>query len=125
MRTRRKFVFNCSALAVSAAILPASAVRWTDITAGELGFQSFAAELNSRFLTRSGPGQSLELVEATRKDSTAGHFSLLFRGDATQPLDQNTYRFEHARLGRFEMFIVPVGRPGETHCYYEAVFNRS
>ena len=95
------------------------------MTAGELGFLTFAAELNSRFVTRSGPSQSLELIEATRSDSTGQQFSLLFRGDAIQPLDQNTYSFQHPRLGRFEMFIVPIGRPAGTHCYYEAVFNRT
>ena len=101
---------------------------------GEIAFGTFAAQVHSRFLLRqaNGESQSLKLIEAemvSSADDVAGdqgveRFSLLFRGDAARPLGQNTYSFEHARLGCFEMFIVPIGREDRNHCHYEAVFNR-
>src|SRR5688572_30757314 len=108
MSTRRKFIINCTALAVSATALPVSALLTSrrDIM---LRFQTLAAEVNSMFMARntSGTRHSLRLVEAASTHTPGAHFSLLFRGDATQPLNQDTYSFEHARLGHFEMFIVP------------------
>ncbi len=50
--------------------------------------------------------------------STTGYL-LLFSGPGTQLL-QETYTFEHDRLGKFAMFIVP-GAPGQGS--YAAVFN--
>ncbi len=49
-------------------------------------------------------------------------FSLIFRGPRDVLLPQRTYRFEHDRLGAFEIFIVPIG-PDEAGHRYEAVFN--
>ncbi len=67
----------------------------------------------------------LELVELNdaRPSPEYESFSLLFRGSAADPLGQGMYRFEHARLGIFDLFIVPVAQDG-TGRYYEAVFNR-
>ena len=64
-------------------------------------------------------------VDSFASDEGGEKFSLLFRGDAIRPLGQNTYAFEHARIGRFEMFIVPIGREDQGQCHYEAVFHRS
>ena len=137
MATRRRFIRNCSALAASAAFLPASvlAVRTgRSVSLEDIAFGTLAAQVHSRFLLRdtNGDSQSLKLIEAKLASgggSVAGdqgieRFSLLFQGDAANPLGQNTYSFEHARLGRFEMFIVPIGREDRNHCHYEAVFNR-
>ena len=50
-------------------------------------------------------------------------FSLLFRGPVDRPLPQDTYQFEHSRIGRFELLIVPM-RPDQDARYYETIFNR-
>ncbi|HWF19506.1 MAG TPA: hypothetical protein VG754_09565 [Verrucomicrobiae bacterium] len=50
-------------------------------------------------------------------------FSLMFHGPNSRFLPQKTYTFEHPRLGKFELFIVPVGRDGDLF-KYQAVFNR-
>lgn len=50
-------------------------------------------------------------------------FSALFGGPLRLPLPQRTYRLQHAALGTFSVFLVPVGRPGKER-FYEAVFNR-
>jgi len=48
-------------------------------------------------------------------------FSIVFRGPPQPVLSQMTYRIEHAVLGSFDLFIVPIG-PDETGMRYEAVF---
>jgi len=125
MTSRRKFIRGCSALAASAAIVPASVaapLSWGKVSLAEIGFEAFAALVNSRWVLRkqNQEPQSLELVEAA---GDGKKFSLLFRGDAARSLLQDTYAFEHPRIGRFEMFIVPVGRADGSRCHYEAVFN--
>ena len=139
MATRRKFIRDCSALAASTAFLPASVTaaprRWREVPLEEVSFGTFAPQVNTRFVLHDARGitQALELVAAEPAapgaDSFGGEtggerFSLFFRGDAARPLRQNTYWFEHARIGRFQMFIVPIGCEDRSHCYYEAVFNR-
>lgn len=64
------------------------------------------------------------LSRAVEGDSAGHEFSLLFRGPHDVALTQDTYSFEHAALGRFSMFIVPVCPPDNGTCYYEAIFNR-
>lgn len=119
MTSRRRFICSCSAIAVSAASAPTLAILRRDVSLVKPGFNTFAALLNSPFVAAS---QSLELVEVAGAREA---FAVLFRGDSTKPLPQDTYRFEHGRIGRFDLFIVPVGRSDQGHCYYEAVFNRT
>lgn len=139
MGTRRRFLRDCSALAVSAALgpVPAMAVPrpGQEVSLDDLSFRTFAALVRTAFFVRDAEGrrQMLALLEAEPAapdgDGFGGavggeSFSLSFRGEATRPLRQDTYAFEHARVGRFPMFIVPVGREDRNHCYYEAVFHR-
>jgi hypothetical protein len=49
-------------------------------------------------------------------------FSLIFRGLLENPLAQATYSAEHAGLGTFPIFLVPVARAADG-MRYEAVFN--
>ena len=49
-------------------------------------------------------------------------FSLVFRGPMEPVLPQRIYAMEHEALGRFELFLVPIG-PDEVGMRYEAVFN--
>ena len=62
----------------------------------------------------AGPGGSEPRYES---------FSLFFDGPAEHPLVQRIYAFEHDRLGRFELFIVPVANE-RGRLQYQAVFNR-
>lgn len=63
----------------------------------------------------------VEVVDAGRRPGWES-FSLLFLGRAPL-LPQATYRVQHAELGSFPLFLVPIQREGDGHCY-EAVFNR-
>ncbi len=67
----------------------------------------------------------LELVSLNDTRTAPGYesFALVFRGEINDRLNQGTYRFVHATLGTFDLFIVPVAQD-QTGRYYEAVFNR-
>jgi hypothetical protein len=68
----------------------------------------------NRGLMAVAPKSTAPLVASTG-------FSLSFNGTAPDPLPQDTYVFEHDRLGRFALFIVPAG-PGKQS--YSAVIVR-
>lgn len=52
-------------------------------------------------------------------------FALQFNEPSGRAFGQQTYEVEHAALGQFSLFIVPVGmRTGKGQVSYEAVFNR-
>lgn len=48
-------------------------------------------------------------------------FTLLFHGPLTPWVRQATHRLEHAGLGAFDLFLVPLG-PDAAGMRYEAVF---
>jgi len=107
-----------------------------DVPLEQLTFDRFHALLKTRFrvVAAAATVVELELVEAMRSrtlpraatsDTAAPpeSFSLIFYGPDQVFLPQQMYPFEHDALGRFDLFIVPVGRaPGLFH--YQAVFNR-
>jgi hypothetical protein len=125
-------------LAAGVALLPKAA--WMPHTESRLApldalsLDAFAAQCRSVFLARDGAGQAvaLTLVQAERIPTrsqrpaqAAGEtFALRFEGAAEPGLSQETYAFEHAKLGCFDLFIVPVGQPGRPHTCYEAIINR-
>ncbi|PLP58283.1 hypothetical protein CYK37_15345 [Mesorhizobium loti] len=67
---------------------------------------------------------ALQLLEV-RQLGTAlrggGAFALTFRGPLAEPLQQATYPLVHPRLGRLDVFIVPIARQNDG-MRYEAVF---
>jgi hypothetical protein len=54
---------------------------------------------------------------------TGEGFAPLFSGSLSEGFGQGTYTVDHRSMGRFEMFLVPVGPAGPDQ-RYEAVFNR-
>ncbi|WP_040666304.1 DUF6916 family protein [Nitrolancea hollandica] len=95
--------------------------------------ESFTRHLGERFRVYAGQDEpfEIELIQASglgreSTDSTSGHgsrsaFSLLFRGPAGILLPQRIYRLEHAEMGTFDLFLVPVG-PDQSGQRYEAIF---
>jgi len=141
MRTRRKFLLNCSAVAVTASVTPVTVFgaprSLVAVPLDRIRFSAIVSHLNATFQVRgdSGPAVGLQLVEVrpianspdqlpSAPDTGNEKFSLLFSGPLKQPLEQDSYWFERLGLGRFLMFIVPIGSTETTHCYYEAIFNR-
>src|SRR5215471_4957368 len=73
----------------------------------------------------------VDLVEVTDLGAAAGPtpparqrspFSIVFRSTSAAAVEQRIYRMEHATLGTFELFLVPIG-PVVGGMGYEAVFN--
>ena len=137
MQTRRKFLRDCSLAAVTASLAPAVALaqsRPGRMTGHEgTGYAQFAGQVNTPFFVRAGSQTvKLLLVEARpfsaaspdAPDAGNEKFSLQFRGPVQQPLAQDTYRFDHPRLGRLAIFIVPIGSLDPLRCHYEAIFDR-
>ena len=93
----------------------------------ELTHEHFAKELSSAFLLQhGGVSVELELVEANALapagvGSRRTPFSLIFHGPRQPMLPQKIYPLEHDRLGRLEIFLVPLGPQGES-MRYEAIF---
>ncbi len=92
--------------------------------------EDFAKHLNQHFRLRSDSGElKLELIEATAigtsgkpPDGTRAPFSVVFRGPKEAPLAQMIYHVEHQAMGKFGLFMVPIG-PDDQGMLYEVVFN--
>ena len=144
--TRRKFIQLGTVTAFSAGALlslPASAsekspgsmmdqiARARAREESKLSYAAFAACLNSQFtlVTENSSRIAIQLVEVenqlkTRKrEGVRENFSLAFKAQSHEPLVQNTYQFEHEKLGKFDLFIGPV-KSGKYGHIYEAVINR-
>ena len=101
------------------------------LTPDQLTLEAFSPWLKTKFrvILDSANSLELELVEANAITSP-GHanpaheiFSLIFHGPDKQLLPQRIYSFEHDRMGRFDLFIVPIGqKPG--FIQYQVLFNR-
>jgi hypothetical protein len=94
---------------------------------GSVTSQTFAEQLNTKFMIESGPSdaEEMELIEATEKPSPARQeqFSLVFRAPSHTVPNQGQYTMKHEKLGVLELFLVPVGKD-DKGLYYEAFFNR-
>lgn len=101
----------------------------------ELTQELFAAHLHSKFQVRLNDRDflELELTNVTARaplmnqqgaKSAFEKFALLFQGPPSPRLPQQIHRFQHAVIGGFEIFIVPVVSPDAGKPLYEAVFTR-
>lgn len=87
---------------------------------------TFGGRVGEKFLIHPDDRTSLEteLISATGLSESPEHgrpFSVVFRGPGNVFLSQRTYRMEHAEVGAFEIFLVPIGPDSEGH-RYEAIF---
>lgn len=106
------------------------------LTSDQLKLETFSPWLRTKFRVGLDPASfiELELTEATALTRTGPpqtavtgpvqeSFSLVFHGPDNRFLPQRTYSFEHDRIGKFDVFIVPIGqKPG--FFQYQAIFNR-
>jgi hypothetical protein len=94
---------------------------------GKLTKEEFAACVGQSFrLCPDHPdGFDLVVEQVSELKAIEGQesFSVYFRGPADRGVPQATYPLENDRLGRLEIFIVPIARD-EKGYRYEALFNR-
>ena len=105
------------------------------LTPDQLTLENFSLWQKTKFRVPLDPANTVELelsevnallnpgsVQAADQPAQES-FSLIFLGPNDRFLPQRMYTFEHDRIGRFELFVVPIGRkPGLFQ--YQAVFNR-
>ena len=87
------------------------------------GFDAFSDCVGEPFRLIEDDGHVVaELIEAKPLgEVTDRPFALLFRVAGDAPMPQRIHPVEHDRLGRFELFLVPVG-PDDIGMRYEAIF---
>lgn len=101
--------------------------------AGSLTKDAFAPYVGTTFRVKAGAASvDLRLSKITDLKAIARipsriagreSFSLFFKGSSKAPLmTQDTRVIEHQQLGRFSLFLVPVGRSRNRH--YEAIVIR-
>jgi len=85
--------------------------------------EAFASVVNSTFAVRVARSwRSVVLSSVDPLASGPNGFSLSFDGLSGQAFGQDTYKIVHPDIGRFPMFMVPVGLPGAEQ-QYQAIFN--
>jgi len=136
MKSRRKFLSDCSAVGLAALATPVSLLASAPSplrrrSLDELSREDFAAQLSTQFRLHApggrGIGVRLAKIRVWPADPLLpGHesFSLFFTGHGGERIEQETYLFEHEVLGRFACFIVPVSPPGARSVTYEMMCNR-
>jgi hypothetical protein len=92
-----------------------------------LTHEEFTQHANSKFQAEVDENSDVELelieISELKLYPQQEEFVLLFRGPLDAFLDQGVRHFKHDKMGRFEIFIVPI-RQDQQGFYYEAVFNR-
>lgn len=93
-----------------------------------LTIDHFSDKIGQAFVIEesAGPSIALTLTEAKplRNFAIASRapFSLVFTAKGDPVLPQRMYALRHAALGLQSIFLVPIGKDGDT-VSYEAVFN--
>jgi len=93
----------------------------------DLTIRAFSEHLQTTFRV-CVPGDlplPLELFAVSEKDPSpqVEQFSLVFRGPLKTHFPQGTYAVEHEKLGKFDLFLVPLGPDALGMCY-QAIFCR-
>ncbi len=86
----------------------------------------FDEHLNTKFLVKLEEGDSvnLELIKTEEKKNPGiESFSLIFKGLSNKVLYDDTYTFEHDKMGTFKLFISPYIQKGDS-IYYDVVFTK-
>lgn len=93
----------------------------------KLNSRTFGEHLRTAFQLHvpGGTPLELELAEVVEKERSprVEQFSLIFRGPLIHYIPQGTYAVEHEKLGKFDLFFVPVGKE-DSGFRYEVAFNR-
>jgi hypothetical protein len=134
--SRRNFLKNGSLVALVMG-LPVSLAHGAAGRENIAGFEdfdlnkaAFLSQLKTDFLiTQGGSTVTVKLVDVSdlprRGASGVGEgFSLVFQGNRSKALKQNTYEIEHDSLGNFSFLLVPIMSKDKSALYYEAVINR-
>ncbi len=102
-------------------------LKWKIIMTDHLNSKSFSDRLHTTFQAHDPQLGSLplELIEVTEytDQPKLEQFLLIFRGPLTPWFQQKIQPLEHETLGKFEVFMSPLG-PDEKGMRYQVIFNR-
>ena len=93
----------------------------------KLTIDDFSNRVGETFTATAADGRVLALVLKSvdglqgRPDADRAPFSLSFKDEAQDHVPQQTVAMEHAQMGKFDLFVVPLG-PGPDGMRYEAIF---
>ena len=141
MSTSRRGFLKSGTMVALAAGIPGGLSSAIQVAARDLSAVSgfalskamFEANLNSRFLIQA-ENSATAIVKLAKIDdlrrynrgeiSSANRegFSLMFEGP--RGLAQNNYHFEHEKMGKFDLLMVPVERKKKRGQSYEVIINR-
>src|SRR4051794_21240255 len=89
---------------------------------------TFEPHVGESFLLQAGQEAAVEVVlvdasllPALTRPETRAPFSIVFRGPSGAILPQAIYRLDHAAIGTFDVFLVPIAEDAGG-VRYEAVF---
>jgi hypothetical protein len=84
-------------------------------------FQAFYKDASLELTLQSANAYGTESAQEWSRASGRTPFSLVFTGPLDPNIQQGMYRVEHAELGAFELFLVPIGANAQA-MRYEAIF---
>jgi hypothetical protein len=134
--TRRKFIQSSAAAALAATL--GHAAGGTSVARGlaldpltYLKREHFEPFIDAAFIIRNDAGrtatvrlrEAFDLKESIneKRGFVGDSFRLGFNASRKADLGQGTYHFDHENLGRFSLFLAPIGGSG---IRYEAIINR-
>ncbi|WP_133296142.1 DUF6916 family protein [Zooshikella ganghwensis] len=103
-------------------------------TLAQLKHDDFGKHIQEKFIVKDvGVDVFIELIEVKQlyraiKKGGRDQFSLLFKARDEILLPQKTYHLEHEKMGRLDIFLVPIGHEcpedqgGQAFYLYEAIF---
>jgi hypothetical protein len=92
-----------------------------------LTIDDFTDRVGETFTAGAGEGRVLVLTLTSVDELSPGPdaertpFSLKFSDEAQDHVPQQTVAIEHEQMGKFDLFVVPLG-PGPDGMRYEAIF---
>ena len=88
--------------------------------------EEFSSFVNSKFDVCEADGRAVQFTLIECKSLLSNEhqecYSLVFRGPADGPADQNIYILENADVGTLKLFLVPI-RKDNDNLYFEAIMN--
>ena len=135
MTSRRKFLKQGTLGALAAGVtvgLGNKAIGRTSSDSSSalvLNRAAFLSQLRTTFVINDGRRKvPLKLIEVSdlgsKRDGRREAFALMFSGNSSSTLKQETYSIDHEKLGQFSMLLVPVCARDKTVRYYEINVNR-
>ena len=133
-KSRREFIKRGAvaavALSVPATLAKSVSANTVSVLLGNedrLAKANFARHLNTTFRAQASGSRTVDLKLIKISDLAGNQktgFSLLFDGARGEVLLQDVYSFQHDKMGRFSLLLVPVVTRRQNQPHYEVIINK-